>query len=62
LPIGEGIVGQGFPDKGVDELRRAHQTLAAELVDDGPGFLLGGNPVLLRVDGLEHVADLAHLR
>jgi hypothetical protein len=34
---------------GVDELRRAHQTLAAELIEDGPGFLFGGNPVLLRM-------------
>lgn len=61
MAVRESVVGQGFPDMGVDEVRRAHKTLAAEFIDDGPGFRFGGGPVLLGVDRLQHMADLAHL-
>lgn len=33
VAVGEGVVGQSLADVGLDELRRAHKTLAAELVD-----------------------------
>jgi len=57
----KGVVGQGLANAFLDELRSEHMTLAAELVDDRPGLDLGDCPVLLGMDGLQYVADLAHL-
>jgi hypothetical protein len=57
----EGTEGQCLSDTGFDEVRRAHEALAAERVDVCPCFLFGRNPVLLGMDRLQHVADPADL-